>query len=248
MSTTDREMRIAAAVLDLAHRPAGFEPLDLLHDLTTHARALLPVLCAGVIVLDPLDGNKQAAHVTAPDDLCRRIVEFQVDAGEGPCLDSARSQRQLPLTLLTQSGPFPSGWSRFACYARERGITAVATATLRLPGLLLGALSLFMAGPPYCTASDLRLAQTLADAAVAALSGRQALAHQQETIDQLQHALDSRVVIEQAKGILSVRLGVSVDEAFARLRGHARSRRQKIALLASQIAQGGGPPELNPTP
>ncbi|WP_069886171.1 GAF and ANTAR domain-containing protein [Streptomyces luteocolor] len=241
MSTTDREVHIARALLDLTHRPMDFDPLELLHDLTAQAVSLLPVQCAGITVLDH-DGHN-ALYVTASDELCLALEEDQSELREGPCLDSARRQQPLPVTSLT-GPPGSTRWPRFAPRAHEAGITAVAALTLHLPKLPMGALNLLMASPPYADSRDLQLAQTLCDAAGATLAFRQQLADKDQVLDQLQAALDSRLVIEQAKGVLTVRLGVGMDEAFQRLRATARSRRQKLTELATQIARGDVPADL----
>ncbi|MFI0259528.1 ANTAR domain-containing protein [Streptomyces sp. NPDC017056] len=246
MSTTDREIRIAHAVLELTHRRADFDPLELLHDLTAQAVALLPVRCAGITVLDR-EGN-DAVYVTASDDLCLALEEDQGELNEGPCLDSARTQRPLPVLSLT-GPPGSLRWPRFAPRARRAGIMAVAAVPLRLPQVPLGALNLLMAEPPYPSSRDLRLAQVLADATSTALAFRQEIAEMEQVLGQLQTALDSRLVIEQAKGALSVRLNVSLDEAFQRLRAHARSHQRQLTELSAQVARGQVPAELlDPTP
>ncbi|MEU6768238.1 GAF and ANTAR domain-containing protein [Streptomyces sp. NPDC046853] len=241
MSSTDREVRIARTILDLAHRPADFDPLELLHDLTAQASALLPVRCAGITVLGH-DGT-YAVYITASDNLCLALEEEQSELNEGPCVDSARQQRPLPVTSLTRP-PGTLRWPRFAPRARQAGITAVAAVVLRLPQLPLGALNLLIAKRPYPSRRDLQLAQTLADATSTAMAFQQQLADQDQVRSQLQNALDSRVVIEQAKGVLSAHLGIDVDEAFKRLRAHARSRQQKLTELSAQIARGNVPADL----
>ncbi|UNO42277.1 GAF and ANTAR domain-containing protein [Streptomyces sp. MST-110588] len=240
MSTTDREVRIARTILRLANHPTDSEPLELLHDLTTEVVALLPVHWAGVTVMN-CDGR--VIHVAASEEACRRLENDQIDLGEGPCLDAARTQRPLPLTSLT-GPPGTARWPRFAPRARRAGIMAVASVTLRLPRPSLGALNLLMAGPPYANTRDLHLVQALADAVSAALSHQQELADKNKVLSQLKTALVSRVVIEQAKGVLSARLDIDVDEAFTRLRTYARSRRQKLTALSAHVAQGNVPAEL----
>lgn len=95
------------------------------------------------------------------------------------------------------------------------------------------------------TRQDLRLAQVLADAAGTCLHHRQALRTEDEIINQLETALESRIVIEQAKGVLAARLSIGVEEAFARLRDYARSQHRKLTDLASDVAQGAVPPEFD---
>ncbi|MGW7414752.1 ANTAR domain-containing protein [Streptomyces sp. NPDC054863] len=241
MSTTDREVRIAQAVLALTHLRADFDPLELLHDLTAQAVALLPVRCAGITVLD--HHGDSSLYVTASDERCLALEEDQAELNEGPCLDSARSQQDLPVTSLT-GPPGTTRWPRFALRAREAGITAVAAVSLRLPNGTVGALNLLMAAPPCPSSRDLQLARTLSEATSAALAHRQRLADKDQLAGQLQIALDSRLIIEQAKGVLTARLGVGMDEAFQRLRVHARSRQQKLTELSTLIVRGDVPAGL----
>ncbi|GHE69305.1 transcriptional regulator [Streptomyces longispororuber] len=241
MPTTDREARIADAVLDLVHRRADFDPLELLHDLTGQVVALLQVRCAGVTVLDR--DTHEPVHVTASDELCLALEQEQSALGEGPCIDSARARQPLPVTPLT-GPPGSVRWPRFAPYARRAGITAVAAVSLGLPQMALGGMNLMMTHPAGVSDQDLRLARTLADAAAVALAHQQQLIDKDTVLAQLQRALDSRLVIEQAKGVLSASLHLSMDEAFQRLRVHARSRQQKLTELAARIARGDVPAEL----
>ncbi|MGW8379880.1 GAF and ANTAR domain-containing protein [Streptomyces sp. ODS28] len=242
---TDHDVRVADAVLDLVHRPVGFDPLELLHDLTEYLAALLPIRAAGVTTMDEAG---RVTYLTASDEMCRRLEQEQIDLDEGPCLDSARSKRPLPPTPLTREPGVAERWPRFAPRARAEGITVVAAVTLSAPETPLGAANLLMAGPPYVTDRDLRLARTLARATAVSFAHQRALHTREEVARQLQTALDSRLVIEQAKGVLSERLGITMDDAFTRLRSHARSRQRKLTELASHIAQRDIPAALHRSP
>ncbi|QWF77851.1 GAF and ANTAR domain-containing protein [Amycolatopsis sp. CA-230715] len=246
MPSTEHDARIAEAVCDLAHRDGeNFDSLELFYDLTTHALALLPVQCAGITVMDE---RSEVTHVTASDERCRKLEDVQIKLGEGPCVDSVRTDGPLVPALF---GPGTSGnerWPRFAPHAQRAGITSIAAVPLRAFDTMLGALNLMNARTPAPTALDLRVAQAMASTAAAAFLHQDRIRSQQDIVAQLQGALNSRIVIEQAKGMLSERFRVSVDEAFVRLRGHARSRRISLSTLAGEIAQGEGPSELNPAP
>ncbi|WP_369216414.1 ANTAR domain-containing protein [Streptomyces flavofungini] len=244
MPSTDREAAVAEAVVDLAHRVADFDPLELLHDLTFHAVALLPAQGAGVTLLNE---HGAVAYATASDERCRELEECQVDLDEGPCLDSARSGDLLPAVDLTDGSPGARRWPRFAPQARAAGVIAVGAVPLKAPEYTLGALNLLIVRPPLPAPPDLRIAQALASAATGCLLHQRQLRSREAVVGQLQRALNSRIVIEQAKGVLSERLSISMDQAFARLRGHARSRGQKLSELATQVATGSGPAELDPS-
>ncbi|MFD9905730.1 ANTAR domain-containing response regulator [Streptomyces sp. NPDC059063] len=242
MPTTEREAVIAEAVCGLTHRADGFDPLELLHDLTDHALALLPVQGAGVTVLDE---RGEVSYATASDECCRELEEIQVDLDEGPCVDSARDGALLAPVELGHGRPGDLRWPRFTRHARAVGVIAVAAVPLSAPGYTLGALNLMIARPPLPSPLDVRLAQVLATAVAGRFQLQQRLHSQETVVGQLQGALHSRIVIEQAKGVLSERHRISMDEAFARLRAHARSRRRKLSELAAEVAEGQGPAELN---
>ncbi|WP_229853207.1 ANTAR domain-containing protein [Streptomyces violascens] len=231
----------AQAVVDLAARADGFDVLELLHDLTTHAVSLLGVSSAGVTILDE---TGQVDYVTASDETCRRLEEDQLELDEGPCVDSTRTGNALAPVLLRADRPSRRRWPRFTPRALAAGITNVAAVPLRTPQHPLGALNLLSTGR-VPTREDLCLAQVLADAAGVCLQHRQTLLAKDEVICELETALESRIVIEQAKGVLASRLGIDVEEAFVRLRGHARSRQQKLTELAAQITRGSVPAELD---
>ncbi|MDQ1040498.1 GAF domain-containing protein [Streptomyces sp. V3I8] len=241
MSATRHDVPAAQAVLDLASRAEGCDVLELLHDLTTYAVSLLGVRSAGVTVLDE---RGQVDYLTASDETCRRLEEDQLELDEGPCVDSTRTGKALAPVLLRAAHPSVQRWPRFTPRALRAGISSIAAVPLRTPQHPLGALNL-MSADRVPTREDLRLAQVLADAAVICLQHRQILVAKDEIIGQLEAALESRIVIEQAKGVLASRLDVDVEEAFVRLRGLARSRQQKLTELAAQIARGSIPAELD---
>ncbi|WP_181771614.1 GAF and ANTAR domain-containing protein [Amycolatopsis pittospori] len=243
MPTTEREFVVAEAVLSLADRGNDFDPLEMLHDLTTHVVALLPVRSAGITILDEYG---QVDYVTASDEVCRRLEEDQIELGEGPCVDSARTGTALTPTTLRPSDSPPPRWPRFTPRALRAGITSVAAVPLRDADTVIGALNLMISAPSMPTRHDLRLAQTLADAAVVCLRQRRVLLGKDAIIDQLQTALDSRIVIEQAKGFLAAHCQITVDEAFSRLRSHSRDNQRKLSDLAAQVAQGSIPAHFGP--
>ncbi|MFD7662353.1 ANTAR domain-containing protein [Streptomyces sp. NPDC059788] len=243
MPATLREVRIAEAVRDLVHRAADFDPLELLHDLTAYTTALLPVAGAGVTVLDDLG---RVEYATASDERCRQLEDDQIDLNEGPCVDATREGTAVPTAVLT--GPAALRWPRFARRAQRAGITAVAAVPLRTPALSVGALNLMGSGQDTDAlpdGSDLRIAQALATAAASCFGHRHDLHGQAVLIEQLTTALDSRLVIEQAKGVLSERLRISLDDAFHRLRAYARARQRKLTDLATDVAHGTVPDELS---
>ncbi|MCQ4205758.1 GAF and ANTAR domain-containing protein [Streptomyces longispororuber] len=237
-----RDVLVAQAVFDLMARTDGFDVLELMHDLTTHTVRLVEVRSAGVTVLDS-DGRVD--YLTASDEACRRLEEDQVELDEGPCLDSTRSGSVLgPVSLRP---PGPGRWPRFTSRARAAGYSSVASVPLRVSQGTVGAVNLLHSGPRSMTGVDLQLVQVLADTAGICMHQRRTLMVRNEVIAHLETALDSRIVIEQAKGMLAARLGSDVQDAFARLRAHARSRQLKLTDLAHLVVHGHIPAELDRT-
>ena len=241
MSAVPHDVLLARAVLDLGSRTDGFDVLEMLHDLTAYAVRFAGVYAAGVTVLD---GTGRVDYLTASDEACGRLEDAQLDLGEGPCVDSARTGSMLEPVSLHPGGPGSQRWPGFTPRAAAAGFTSVAAVPLRVAQHTPGALNLLHGGPRPITPDGLQRAQVLADAAGACLHHRQGLISRDDTIAQLETALQSRIVIEQAKGVLAARLGIDVHDAFGRLRGHARCRRQKLTDLARQVVRGDIPAEL----
>ncbi|MFJ8938539.1 ANTAR domain-containing protein [Streptomyces sp. NPDC102365] len=241
MHTTEREVRVAEAVLDMAARTEQSDVLGLLHDLTTHLVILCGLRGAGTTILDEAG---RVDYLTASDEMCRSLEEEQRDLDEGPCVDSTRAGAALAPVMLGPGSVGALRWPRFAPRALREGITWVASVPLRAGTNTVGAVNLMGADPGALDARAMRLAQILADAAGAWLVQRQLQRTKDELIEQLQTALDTRIVIEQAKGVLAAKLGVDVHEAFNRLRGYARSQREKLGDVATRVANGSIPPEL----
>lgn len=129
-------------------------------------------------------------------------------------------------------------WPIFTPAAVEAGFGATHALPMRLRGTVIGALNLFTDQPVHLTSTDLGVGQAMADVATIGLLHQQ-LAHEQTILsEQLQSALHSRVLVEQAKGALSARAGVSVGEAFARMRAHARSHNLALSVVASEVVGG----------
>nr|WP_229907971.1 ANTAR domain-containing protein [Amycolatopsis oliviviridis] len=192
-----------------------------------------------------IDDRGQVRYATASDERCRGLEEAQVELGEGPCLEITRTNAVLPPTGFGDGSPGAERWPRFADYAREAGVVAIAAVPLRTVETTVGALNLVNTGQPVIPVTDLRIAQAFTEAAMGCFAYHHRVNGLEQVVSQLEGALHSRVAIEQAKGVLSERFHIPLDEAFARLRGHARSRSLKLRALATDVAHGRGPSELN---
>ncbi|MFE6157457.1 ANTAR domain-containing protein [Streptomyces sp. NPDC056486] len=244
MPELPREERLAAALVELADTLVrDYDVISFLHMLVDHCVDLLEVAAAGVLIATP---KGQAVDIAASDERTRKLERLSSEWDEGPCRDCFRSGTQVPdVPLDTEAAA--ARWPQFAPRAVDAGFTSVVAAPLRLHDQAIGALNLFRDRPGALSASELRLGQALADTATIGILYQRAVSDQMSVTAQLQHALDSRVLIEQAKGYLAHHRGQGVDEAFTALRAYARTHQMKLTKLASQVlADTIGPTLLPP--
>jgi hypothetical protein len=161
------------------------------------------------------------------------VIQLQND--QGPCLDCFRSGRPVAAADLAATA---ARWPRFTPAARQAGFAAVQALPMRLREQVIGALNLFRAGPGALAPADIRVGQALADVATISLLHERSMRHSDTLNEQLQAALNSRVIIEQAKGKLAERLGLEMDEAFNILRSYARARNRGLSELARAFIEG----------
>jgi ANTAR domain/GAF domain len=212
---------------------ADFAAADFHELLTTLCAELLQVSAAGLILVDDRGVLGLAAAVPGQS----RIAEMtQLAQAEGPGLDCHRTGRPVSCTDLAAVGV---RWPRFAAAARAAGYRSVHSVPLLLRGDALGAMDLFGVAAGGLSADTAELAQALAAISAVGLAHRRTITEREVVIGQLQAALDSRVLIEQAKGVLAERSHTSVDAAFAALRGHARRTGRKLAEVAASVVCDG---------
>ena len=208
---------------------ADFDVIDFLHMLADRSTRLLPVAAAGVLLADPRGQLRVAA---ASSDAAGLIELFQIQNDQGPCLDCFRTGQRV--TAADLAGP-ERRWPRFAAAATQAGFSAVHALPMRLRDQVIGALNLFCAQAGPLGQDDLRIGQALADVATIGLLQERNVRRVETLAEQLQAALNSRVVIEQAKGRLAERLDLDMDQAFALLRGHARNTNQRLTDVARRV-------------
>ena len=206
-----------------------FDLVDLLTLLADRCVEVLGVSAAGLMLVAP-DGD---LRVMASSSEAMRLLElFELQAQEGPCLDCYRSGRPVvERDLSTVDGR----WPRFARVALDAGFHAAHAFPMRLRGEVIGALNLFRTDRGPMSDTDAVAAQALADVATIAILQHRAVREAQALSEQLNYALNSRIVIEQSKGVLAERAGIDVDEAFARLRNHARNHHLRLVDLAQDV-------------
>ena len=227
-----RERQLVETFVEVADTLVDdFDVIDFLLTLAGRCVRLLDVDAAGIMLID----QRGHLHAAAASTESARLVElFELQTDAGPCIDCCRTGTPV---VNADLGANAGRWPRFAEAARDSGFVAVHALPLRLRETVIGALNLFSAESRVLTEDDVRAGQALADVATIGILAQRSL-HQAELLAaQLQSALNSRIVIEQAKGVLAERRRISVDEAFALLREHARHHNLRLSDLARDVAE-----------
>ncbi|GLY41851.1 transcriptional regulator [Amycolatopsis sp. NBRC 101858] len=211
---------------------ADFDVSDFLSMLAEHCVELLGVSATSVILLDATGGLRVAATSSERAEL---LELFAVETDDGPCIDCVRGGVPVFCTDLRAE---TRQWPRFTAAAHECGFRAAHAIPMRLRDEVIGVLTFLGADPGDPDRDDIELGQALADVATIGILQQRTIEQRNEVAGQLQTALDSRVVIEQAKGVLAQRGGLSMDDAFKQLRSYARARRLRLTDVAAAITDG----------
>jgi GAF domain-containing protein len=193
---------------------------------------VLDVQAAGIMLAGP-DGQ---LRVIASSSEAMRVLElFELQAQEGPCLDCYRTGQ----AVVNQDLDAGNGrWPRFAAEALGAGFHSAHALPLRLRGSVIGALNLFRAGVGEMGPADVEVAQAFADVATIGILQHRAALEAQVLNQQLTHALNSRVMLEQAKGMVAERLNLDMERSFATLRTHARNNNLRLGDVAQSVIDG----------
>jgi GAF domain-containing protein len=228
-----KEALLARTLVELADTLVDdFDVVELLTLLTDRCVEVLDVSAAGLMLVSP--GGDLRVMASSSDAM--RVLElFELQAEEGPCPDCYRTGQPIVNHTL---GAVDGRWPRFAPRALEAGFHSVHALPLRLRGLTIGALNLFRADEGEMRESDVLAAQAFADVATIAIIQHRAAAEAQVVNQQLHHALNTRIVIEQAKGVMAERAGLDMEQSFARLRNHARNHNLRLVDVAQSVIDG----------
>jgi transcriptional regulator with GAF, ATPase, and Fis domain len=221
--------RLATMFVEVAdtHSPE-FDVVEFLQMLADHVAELVPDTTAGTLMADP----QGRLHYTAASDETTKLLELlQLEKQDGPCVD-AFHQREPVINTDLQSAA--ERWPQFAPHASAAGFRSVHAFPLQLRGQAIGALGVFGTSPGRFDDTDLHIVQSLADVATSSLLYHRSIKHAEVLTQQLQTALDSRVLIEQAKGAIAQAHNISVDQAFTLLRAYARRTNQRLKHVARQ--------------
>ena len=208
-----------------------FDVVEVLSLLSGRCVDALDVNAAGVMLASPT-GSLQV--VASSSETMRTLEMFQLQADEGPCVEAYRSGQPVVNVDLGATG---GRWPRFASHASSEGFGSAHSLPMRLRQRTLGALNMLRTQTGAFGTADIAAAQALADIATIAIVQHQAAGDAQALNNQLSAALNSRIVIEQAKGRISEATGADMDHAFRILRNHARNHNLRLTALADQVAQ-----------
>ncbi|MGW7514589.1 GAF and ANTAR domain-containing protein [Streptomyces sp. NPDC054796] len=230
-----REEHLLAAMVDAVDTLVDdFDLIDFLHQLCERCNELLDVSAVGVMLADP-GGELQV--IAASDEHTRLLELFALQIEQGPCVQCHRSGAAR-FNIRLDSDEQTAEFRRFAERARQAGFVTTHALPMRLRQQAVGAMNLFDTRQQDLSAADARVAQALADVATIAILQQRTIMHGNIERAQLQAALSSRIIIEQAKGILAQRWNTDIDAAFDALRRHARNHQLPLSRLCRQVVDG----------
>ena len=228
-----RESEVVQSLVEMADTLVDdYDIVDMLTGVADRCVRLLGASAAGVMLVSPA-GN--LGLVASSSEAMRLLELFELQAQEGPCLDAYRTGEPAgPENLEADAGR----WPRFAAAALPAGFQSALALPLRLREATIGALNLLQGSGDPMAEADIIVARAFADLAALSITHYRASAEAHRLTEQLSVALASRVVIEQAKGVISERAGVDLAEAFTRLRSHARNHNLRLTDVAQSAVDG----------
>ncbi len=224
-----RESDIVQTLVRLADTlVSGYDEQELLHDLAESCVRIFDGAAAGV----SLGVDDQLEFIVATSDEMGVIELLQMERQEGPCIDAYRNGRAVHTSDIAADH---ERWPHWAPKASSLGFHSAEAFPMRLRDRTIGALNIYATPSRPLSESDIAVGRAFADMATIGILHERRASERDVVAAQLRHALDSRVVIEQAKGMLAERHGIALDDAFDRLRSHARSTQTKLTVVAGQV-------------
>jgi hypothetical protein len=231
--TMSRESVLTRTFVQLADTLVDdFDVVELLTTLADRCVEVLDVSAAGLMLVAP-EGELRA--VASSSEAMRLVELYELQSQEGPCLDCYRTREPV---LNQHLGEIYDRWPHFEPVALEAGFRSVHALPMRLRGNVIGTLNLFRADKGEMGEPDIVTGQALADVATITILQHRAVLESRIVNAQLSHALNSRIVIEQAKGVLAERAGLTMEESFSSMRAHARNHNLKLVHIAERVIDG----------
>lgn len=232
MISTERLTDVFVEVADTLI--TDFDLVDFLHKLTDHAAAVSGAEAVGLLLADQ---EGKLRYMAASNETGKMLELFQLQNAEGPCLDCFSTRTPVVNADLATAS---DRWPKFAPAAIAAGFQSVHAFPMRLRDTVIGALNLFGHADVAFSDEEVRVVQALADVATIGLLQERSIARSDSLTEQLQGALDSRIVIEQAKGALARQEGTTPSEAFQLLRSEARRSRRRLVDVATEVISNVG--------
>jgi transcriptional regulator with GAF, ATPase, and Fis domain len=230
MSREERLVRTFIELTDIL--VARFDVVEVLTLLADRCVELLDVSAAGVMLAS---AHRELRVVASSSDAMRVLELFELQTEEGPCPECFRTGDPV---ASPASAEIDARWPQFGLRAADAGFQSVQALPMSLQEHRVGALNLFRISEGRLAEADVIAAQAFADVATIALLQRRAAADAQVVNEQLTNALNSRIVIEQAKGMVAERMGLDMEQAFNRIRSHARNRNLRLVDVARSVIEG----------
>ncbi|MCT9621682.1 MULTISPECIES: GAF and ANTAR domain-containing protein [unclassified Curtobacterium] len=208
-----------------------YDVVELLQNLVDSVVDIFDASAAGILLVNQ---SQELEVLASTSDRSSFLGLLQLDAGEGPCVECFATGR--PVSVRDHA-EMERRWPTFAAASAESGYASVHAIPMRLRDTTLGSLNLFRESEGALNRDDALAAQALTDVATISILQQRSLEHANLAQQQLQRALDSRIVIEQAKGFLAQTHRIDMDQAFAKLRAHARSNQELLADVARAVVE-----------
>jgi transcriptional regulator with GAF, ATPase, and Fis domain len=227
-----REHEIIRAFVDLSNELVDdYDVVDMLARLTANCASLLDISSAGLLLAD----SQGVLHLAASSsDRTHHLEVFQLQRAEGPCLDCYHQREAITVPDLEEER---SRWPQFCEAASLVGFRSVHALPMRLKDDVLGTLGLFGEETGRLEDDDLDLAQALVHVASVAIVNERSATDRDAINAQLEHALSSRIAVEQAKGVLAHAGDLDMPTAFAVLRRYARDHRRRLSDVAQEVVR-----------
>jgi GAF domain-containing protein len=206
--------------------------VDFLQDLVERCVAIFEAVDVGIVLADE---HGELVVMASASERIRLVEALQIAADDGPCIDSFTSGTVVSAGSLKE---IVRRWPDFATGIHDVGYQSVHAVPLRLRKSTIGSLNFFRDKPGHLEPEDVRAAQTIADVATIGLVQERTVREASAARDQLQHALTARILIEQAKGVISHSRGVDMEQAWTILRHRARSHQARITDIAQGVVDG----------
>lgn len=233
MAASERDQMLLSTLTAVADTLVDdFDAVDFLHDLVTRCAALFDAVDVGIVLADE---HGELVVMASTSERMHLIEVLQLSGDSGPCIESFRTGVVVTAGSLTAIG---TRWPLFADAARDSGYQSVHAVPLHLRGETIGSLNLFRDTNGELDDADILAAQAIADVATIGLVHERIVREASLARDQLQRALDVRIVIEQAKGIIAHSRNVDMSVAWELLRRYARSREARVSDVARGVVDG----------